>query len=108
MSATPLMPAAFLGHGSPMNALERKPLYQVWRAFGAAVPRPPNMAVSAHWYVNGLAVCRCRGRAPSTISTGFPQALFDVQCRRACRNWRRKWPTPSRRIASAPTSMVGA
>ena len=38
MSTTPLMPAAFLGHGSPMNALERNRYTEAWRAFGAAVP----------------------------------------------------------------------
>ncbi len=40
MTATPLMPAAFHGHGSPMNALDRNRYTGAWRAFGAAVPRP--------------------------------------------------------------------
>jgi aromatic ring-opening dioxygenase catalytic subunit (LigB family) len=34
------MPAAFLAHGSPMNALERNRYTDAWRAIGAAVPRP--------------------------------------------------------------------
>jgi 4,5-DOPA dioxygenase extradiol len=34
------MPAAFIGHGNPMNALETTRYTQAWRAFGAAVPRP--------------------------------------------------------------------
>ena len=39
-SADALMPAAFLGHGSPMNALELNRYSEAWRAFGACVPKP--------------------------------------------------------------------
>ena len=38
--AAALMPAAFFGHGNPMNALEVNRYSSAWRAFGQAVPRP--------------------------------------------------------------------
>src|SRR4051812_49137775 len=53
----PRMPAAFLGHGSPMNALESTRYTAAWRAFGASVPKPRAvLVVSAHWYIHATAV----------------------------------------------------
>ena len=51
------MPAAFIGHGSPMNTLDTNGFTQAWRALGEALPRPRAvLAVSAHWFIQGTAV----------------------------------------------------
>jgi len=74
------MPAIFIGHGSPMNALDENPYTAVWRQLGAKLPRPRAiLAISAHWTTRGTSVTAMP--SPPTIHDfgGFPQALFDIR-----------------------------
>lgn len=78
MSRTPVL---FIGHGSPMNAIEDNPWSRDWARLGRDLPRPRAiLMVSAHWETRGAAAVSASA-APETIHDffGFPQALFDVR-----------------------------
>ena len=77
---TPRMPVLFVGHGSPMNAIDENEFVEGWRNIGKSIPRPKAiLCVSAHWETKGTYVTAVP--KPQTIHDfgGFPKALYEVQ-----------------------------
>jgi 4,5-DOPA dioxygenase extradiol len=81
LPSTPRLPALFIGHGSPMNAIVDNAFSRGWASLGEALPRPRAiLVISAHWMTRGTSLVNVAPK-PVTIHDfgGFPKALHDVE-----------------------------
>jgi 4,5-DOPA dioxygenase extradiol len=75
-----VMPVFFIGHGSPMNAIEDNEFSRAWIKAAKSIPEPTAiLCISAHWETSGTQVTSAQ--KPATIHDfgGFPQELYQVQ-----------------------------
>lgn len=73
------MPMMFVGHGSPMNAVEDNRYTRSWKEMAKKIPKPEAIvSISAHWYTNGTKIMN--ERSPKTIYDmyGFPKELYEI------------------------------
>ncbi len=74
------MPAVFLGHGNPMNALEKNRFSETWSNLGKSLPKPKAiLSVSAHWMIDRTAVTAMQNPKIIHDFSGFPDELYRVQ-----------------------------
>lgn len=76
---TERMPAVFIGHGSPMNAIETNQYSVNWEQLGLTLPRPKAIvAISAHWFTEGQKVRTAGDNRQINDMYGFPEELYQV------------------------------
>lgn len=87
-SATPRVPAVFIGHGSPTFAFEDNRYTRAWGRLGESLPRPAAViAISAHWYTHGTGVTVAEW--PQTVHDfyGFPAEFYEYHYRAPGAPW---------------------
>lgn len=80
MNSNNKMPVVFVGHGSPMNAIEQNDFTKGWRAIARKTPTPKAiLSVSAHWVTEGNRVNNHPHPKMIYDMYGFPEELYEVK-----------------------------
>ena len=73
------MPILFIGHGSPMNAIEDNEFTKTWLEIASMIPKPKAiLAISAHWYISGTSIMDDINPRMIYDMYGFPKELYEV------------------------------
>jgi 4,5-DOPA dioxygenase extradiol len=79
LQPSPLMPVVFVGHGSPMNAIETNSFTKDWQKIGSRLPKPQAIVViSAHWQTYGTHITSAPKQPLIYDMYGFPDELYRV------------------------------
>ena len=74
------MPIIFVGHGSPLNAIEDNEYTRKWEEVGKSIPKPKAiLAISAHWFTSGTRVSDIENPKIVYDMYGFPRELYQVK-----------------------------
>lgn len=80
MNTSNRMPVLFVGHGSPMNALEENEYTENWKKIAKLIPRPEAiLSISAHWYTDGTRITDAAEPRMVYDMYGFPEELYQIK-----------------------------
>lgn len=74
------MPMMFIGHGTPMNAIEDNRFTKAWKDMAREIPKPETIvSISAHWFTKGTKIMNEENPKMIYDMYGFPEKLYKVQ-----------------------------
>ena len=81
LPGTDPMPVVFVGHGTPLSAIDPNVWTAEWARVGATLPRPrASLAISAHWLTNGASLVTAAEAPPMNYDIrGFPRAIYEYR-----------------------------
>lgn len=75
-----MMPVIFIGHGSPMNAIEDNEFTDNWNKIARSIKKPKAiLCVSAHWVTKNIHINTSNNPKIINDFYGFPKELYEVE-----------------------------